>query len=238
MSRSHVEVETGESRGWFETVPALYDVKVLKDASSRPITVFVVDEHVDSGPSLYLKSNDRTRVAGHARDVEEAIREVDRTFDVIVIDVEPIPDAVRKFRKAFPLTKLLVFTMVDDVHSMVRAVHDGAHGFISKATTTRELVRAIEVIYAGGTYFGPHVTRALMEEAARDRMRRNVELTRRELAVLTEVAKGCTSREVADRLHLSTKTVEAHREQIMKKLEIYTTAGLTRYAIANHIIEA
>jgi DNA-binding NarL/FixJ family response regulator len=138
-------------------------------------------------------------------------------------------------------TGLLILSMYDHPEYVLSAVRAGADGYILKSAGPAELREAVRTVAAGKEFFGQGVTHqlgaALRDESARQASRNRLEqLTPREREVLALVADGRTSREIADDFGISPRTVETHRESIMKKLEIRTIAGLTRFALEAGIV--
>jgi DNA-binding NarL/FixJ family response regulator len=125
-----------------------------------------------------------------------------------------------------------------------RVVAVGAAGFLIKQTSAQILAKAIHEVMAGHTFYSPHVSKRLRERAQQpDRngagtAKKATGLTARELEVIQLVAEGQANKQVAAVLNISIKTVEKHRQHLMDKLNIHDTAGLTRYAIAQGIIES
>jgi two-component system nitrate/nitrite response regulator NarL len=119
---------------------------------------------------------------------------------------------------------------------VLEIIRSGASGYVLKDTSTLELVRAIETVHDGGTFFSSKVSQFLLDQyvrkvAAGDE-RSSEELTKREKEVLVLVASGKSNKEIATELNMSTRTVETHREKVMKKLNMHTVAELTQHAIS------
>jgi DNA-binding NarL/FixJ family response regulator len=119
----------------------------------------------------------------------------------------------------------------------VAAIRIGVRGYVVKTQPAEDLIQAIRIVAAGGTYFGPRVSRAVVDAYVSGGMARPEPLTSRERAVLQLVAEGRTSKEIAETLTLSSKTVETYRSRLMEKLEIHEIAGLVRYAIRQGMIQ-
>jgi len=207
--------------------------------NAPPINVFLVDEQplARTGTEVFLSSHDRIRVVGEASSLEEAVRTPPKC-DVVVMDVRPIPEAMRQLRGKLPDAEIVLFTGVTDEKSIRRAVHGGARGFLSKTATGSELARAIELVHSGESYFNGRLSRLDDENRqARTRDKVMATLTPRETEVLKEVAEGRTSKQIALRMGLSVRTVETHRERIMQKVGIHSASGLTRFAIARGVVD-
>jgi two-component system nitrate/nitrite response regulator NarL len=162
--------------------------------------------------------------------------------DVVLLDISMPGDSgldiVGSLRTAVPSARVLMLSVYDQTEYVVQSVRAGAHGYLRKDTTPADLREAIRAVHRGDAFFSPvaarHLTAALREEAAeppRD------PLTGREREVLQGVVRGQTNKEIAGELGISVRTVEAHRDSMMRKLRIHTVAGLTRYAIEHDLYQ-
>lgn len=212
----------------------------MTDATIR---IVIADDHavVREGIRSVLESDEALRVVAEAGSGEEAIAAVEEHEpDVIVLDIT-MPgtsgfDVASTLRNQRPRVGVLILSMHDHPEYVLRAVRAGADGYVLKSAAPTELRRAVRAVARGEQVFGPHVTQqlgaALREEGTRRQSHERLEqLTPREAEVLAAVAAGRTSREIADDLGISHRTVESHRESIMRKLDIRSVAGLTRFAI-------
>jgi DNA-binding NarL/FixJ family response regulator len=120
----------------------------------------------------------------------------------------------------------------------MRIVKAGARGYVLKDTPPEELVQAIETVNAGEAYFSPSVARIALNQyvAESDSNSPLTRLSEREREVLVQIAEGKSNKEIASQLNLGVRTVETHRERIMRKLDIHSVAGLTKFAIANGMV--
>jgi DNA-binding NarL/FixJ family response regulator len=184
-------------------------------------------------------------VIGEANDgleLLEMLREL--TPHLVVLDIS-MPnlrgiEAAREIRSLYPRTKVLILTMHKNKEYLYHAIASGANGYLLKEDSDEELLLAIEMIFKGGTY----VTRKLTGTMAQDLSRAisgkyplaSDSLTRRETEVLKFIVKGKTNAEIADILSISTRTVENHRANIMKKLNVKKTAELVRYAVDHGLV--
>ena len=214
----------------------------------QKIRVLVVDDHtiVRDGICALLALTGDMEVVGEAANGSEALNKVrELEPDVVLMDISmPIMDgleATRRIRRDFPRTKVLVLTQYDDKEYVFPVVEAGAAGFISKTAASSELVKGIRSIYQGDSYLSPSVTRLFVEDyqhgvggqASHDSYE---QLTDRERDVLKLVAEGYTTREIADILVVSSKTVEGHKTNLMAKLGIHNRIGLVKYALRRGII--
>ncbi len=181
-------------------------------------------------------------VVGEATDGHEAVRLAEKLRPhVAVLDIS-MPglngiDAARAIQRSCPDTKTLIVTMHSDDAYVVDALRAGIGGYVLKSQAGADLVTAINQVVQGIVYLSPGISGALANA-----VRSNVDvpedpLTPREREVLQLVAEGMTSKEVSNMLHVSPKTVDAHRASIMRKLDLHDTAGLVRYAIRRGLIE-
>jgi len=141
-------------------------------------------------------------------------------------------------RKENPNLKILVLSMHNDSDYIVRILQSGARGFILKQAPTEELVKAIEMIHSGETYFSQDVARLALNQFVRGPADgpQTSQISAREREVLIAIAEGLSNKEIACRLGVGVRTVETHRERIMRKLNIHSIAGLTKFAIAKGLL--
>lgn len=205
------------------------------------IKVLLVDNHplVIDGLRAILETYDHIEVVGVAGLAHAGLEIARRTKPQVVLMDINMPqlngiDAIELFRDELPDTRLLMLSMHDSREYISTSVLHGASGYILKDVPIDEIIEAINVVAAGGTYFSSGVTDVLMNRPDKDLL----PLTTREQAVLLLLADGKSNRDVAGHLDISVHTVETHRKNIKKKLGIATTAGLTRYAIDNGLIHS
>ncbi|MFZ5623112.1 MAG: response regulator [Gemmatimonadota bacterium] len=212
------------------------------------IRVVVADDHsvVREGIRHILESDPEFNVVAEAANGAEAIRTVrEHRPDVAVLDVS-MPggtglEVAAKLRTESPETRLLFLSMYDNPEYVLEAVRSGASGYLLKDTAATELRSAVRAVHQGEAYFSPAVARRL-SDAVRGEMEQVhrksalASLTGRERDVLIGIAKGLTNKEIAAELGISHRTVETHRESLMRKLGIRTVAGLTRLALEEGLI--
>ena len=211
--------------------------------SAGAVRVLVVDDHavVREGLRHVLTATEGFSVVGEAANATEALGLAETVRpDVVLLDLT-MPgmsglEAAAELRRRAAGARILVFSMHEQDEYVLEAVRGGADGYILKDASPAELRAAIRTVGAGGEYFSPAVARRLTAavrgevatESPRDRLQR---LTPREREVLALVTTGNTNREIAARLGISPRTVESHRESLMKKLALRTVADLTRFAL-------
>jgi DNA-binding NarL/FixJ family response regulator len=202
---------------------------------TTPWRVVLVDDHsvVRAGLRHLLESDASVAVVGEASTAAEGVQRVEELKpDLVVLDVS-MPGAsglavIGRMREVSPESRVLILSMHSDAEYVRESERLGSAGYVLKDDAVAELPDAIAVIRDGGRYMS-----AKLAETAR-----NIELpageqtlTPRERDVLRGIANGQTNKEVASALGISHRTVETHRENVMRKLGIHTVAGLTRYAI-------
>lgn len=213
---------------------------------SAAIRVLVADDHsvVREGLRHVLAGAPGFEVVGEAATAAEALDLAARSApDVIVLDIS-MPGGsglgiVERLRKQQPNARILMLSIHDQREYVVESVRAGAHGYIRKDSSPAELRAAIAAVHREGAWFGPSIARhlgaALRGEDDSDAESGPPGLTPREREVLIRVARGLTNKETAAELGISSRTVEAHRDNLMRKLGIRSVAGLTRYVVEQGI---
>ncbi|MDH0117910.1 response regulator transcription factor (plasmid) [Agrobacterium pusense] len=206
----------------------------------HPIRVLLVDNHplVLDGLKAVLETYEHIEVVGTAASATAGIDAAVATQPHVVLMDINMPqingiDALELFREKQLSFRVLMLSMHDSREYISTSVMYGAAGYILKDVATEEIVAAIETVAAGGTYFSSGVRDVLMEGSSA----RLKELTTREQEVLLLIARGKSNRDAALTLDISERTMETHRKNIKRKLDIATTAGLIRYAVDNGLIK-
>lgn len=215
----------------------------MSEGSKVPIRVVVADDHtiVREGIRQVLDGTEGITVVGEAATGPDAFERAQALVpDVVVLDVsmpgESGLDVAKRLKRALPATRVLMLSVYDNTEFVLEAVRAGADGYLLKDSTPAELRAAIRKVVAGESAFSAAAARQLStalreEEANRERAERVASLTARELDVLRHVVAGRTNKETASALGISHRTVETHRENILKKLGVRSVAELTRLAI-------
>lgn len=217
----------------------------------KRITVLLADDHqmLREGLRKILQSEPDIDIVGEADSGREAVTMVQELHPAVVVMDIAMPllnglEATRQLLNAVPEIKVLILSAHGDDAYIEKAVKLGASGFLLKQTSAHVLVDAIRELDKGNTYFSPSISKRLRQRNPIG-MDRNgqlktggVHLTPREAEVLQMIAEGNANKQTAAELGISIKTVEKHRDHIMQKLDIHDTAGLTRYAIEEGIIES
>jgi two-component system, NarL family, nitrate/nitrite response regulator NarL len=214
---------------------------------TKRIRVLLADDHpvVREGLRSCLADCRQLQFVGEAADGLEAVSKC-RSLrpDLVLMDIN-LPRlsglaATEQLRRESPGVKVLALTAHKTSEYIHRMVTAGARGYVMKDTSPEELLKAIETVYAGGTYFGPGIVTELVQDLACGTHRAPTtaagSLSARERQVLTLIADGLSNKEMGSALGVSVRTVETHRERLMAKLKIRTVAGLTRYALARGLV--
>ncbi len=207
-----------------------------------PIRIVLADDHdlVRLGIVALLADVEGVEVVGEASDGEELIALVERLQpDLAMTDITmPGLDgltAVAQIHSRWPEVRLVVLSMHNTTDFVKRAVANGACGYLMKDSPAEELSLAIRMVMATGSYFSPAVIQQLCEPRE---LTPADQLTDRQIEILSLIADGRSSKEIAAVLGLSSKTVDVHRSRIMQRLEINDVASMTRYAVRNGLVKA
>src|SRR5215470_1650206 len=213
------------------------------------IRVFLTDDHVlfRQGIKTLISSELDMEVVGEASNGADAItRAAEARPDVILMDIGMAGlsafEATRQIKKNRPDTKVLFLTMYDDEDYLVECMEVGAGGYVLKDSPAQQLLSAIRDVHRGGSYLSPRMLSQLVDDfrsrvKSTQRTPRFATLTTREKEILKLLAEGNSVKEIAGGLNLSVKTVEAHKFNLMRKLDIHNKAQLVQYAIQKKIIQ-
>ena len=214
----------------------------------RRIRVVVCDDHAlfREGVKTILNSQPDIEVVGEASDGKEGLEQALRLYpDVVLMDVSmPILkgfDATRRIKKARPDIKVLILTVYDDEDMVARCLDAGAAGYVLKDSPPLQLVYAVQAVNRGQQYMSPRVLTGLVRQylAQPTEFKVGYELlSDREREVLVSLAEGQSLKDIATRLNLSVKTVDAHKVNLMRKLDLHDRSELIRYAIRKGLVEA
>jgi DNA-binding NarL/FixJ family response regulator len=214
----------------------------------RKTAVLLVDDHtiVREGLRALLDGETDVEIVGEAENGQKAIVLAKSLRpDVVVMDIAmPILnglEATRVIKKENPQVKIIVLSMYTDDEFVSQVIRLGASGYLAKQTAAADLRKAIREVMLGNAYFSPSISRMIVERLSRSMIKEQdprpfYALTSREIQILQLITEGLSNKEISLQLEISVKTVEKHREHIMRKLDIHDVAGLTRYAISKGII--
>jgi two-component system, NarL family, response regulator NreC len=211
------------------------------------IRVLIADDHaiVREGICSLLGHRKDIEVVGQAADGKQAIEQATAVLpDVVLMDISmPVMnglEATREIRKSLPGIRILVLSQYESKEYVIPLLRAGAAGYIAKRARANELTDAIRAVYFEGAFLPPNIARAVVEgaAAASGEAARHAMLTEREIEVVRLVADGLSSREIAEHLCLSVRTVDTHRSNILEKIGAHSVAELIKYAIREGIVEA
>jgi DNA-binding NarL/FixJ family response regulator len=214
----------------------------------KPIRILLADDHtvVRKGLRLLLESQPDFQVIADAADGRETVALAERlTPDVVVMDVA-MPglngiEAARQISAKLPHTAIVFLSMHSDEGYVLKALKSGARAYLLKDSAENDLINAVKAVREGKAFFSPAISKMLIEDYMRQMQLRAVEdsydlLTTREREILQLFAEGKNNKDVANMLNLSLYTVETHRSNILKKLNLHSTAELILYAVRKGVI--
>ncbi|WPP51586.1 response regulator [Catalinimonas niigatensis] len=200
------------------------------------IKIMIVDDHqLFRGGMVSLLSNDEDiQVIGEASSSEEMLKILETTQPhVVLIDISMQEmdglEAIRTAKNIYPDIKFIVLTMHAEGQYVVKAVRNGAYGYLLKNADEKELFEAIHTVFSGKKYFKDEISQLMIGNMAMEG-EPHKKLSSRETEILQLVSEGKTTKEIADQLFVSTRTVETHRVNMMKKLKVQNTAELIKKA--------
>ncbi len=236
-----------------------------ENETTRIIRILLADDHdiLRQGLKLLFEVQPDMQVVGEARTGAEAVSQMEESQpDVVIMDISMAEmdglEACRHIRKLYPATQVLILTMHESEEYFLQALRLGAAGYLIKRAAPSELSTAVRTLAHGDAYLYPglakalvrayvstqkeedHITRQTIPHGTKSSKLAHVldVLTPREVEVLTLVAEGHTNQEIADRLVLSIKTVQAHRANVMEKLGLHDVTHLVRFAIYYGLIDS
>ena len=209
----------------------------------KRIQVLLADDHalVRAGIRALLERNSQVEVVGEAGDGLEALELISKLApDVVLLDLT-MPglsgfEVLKETRERFPDVNTIVLSVHDSEEYAFHAFESGAAGYLPKSAASAELVVAIEQVLSGEKYLSPTIAPDVPFEFPAATDESIPELTPRQIEVLTLVARGLSTKDIARTLNISIKTVETHRSQLMQRLNIHDVAGLVRYSIKKGLV--
>lgn len=220
----------------------------MNPGAPKKIKVLICDDHAlfREGVKSVLSAQPDIEVVGEAADGKEAVDQAIRLYPHVVLMDIAMPvlkgfDAVRRIKKVRPDIKVLILTVYDDEDLVARCLDAGAAGYVLKDSPPLQLVYAIQTVQRGQQFLSPKVltgvVRQFISQPADFKAGYEL-LSDREREILVLLAEGQSLKDIAARLNLSVKTVDAHKVNLMRKLDLHDRSELIRYAIRKHLVEA
>ncbi|WP_234567264.1 response regulator transcription factor [Rhodohalobacter sp. 614A] len=213
------------------------------------VKIALADDHkiVRDGIKTMLESQPEIDVVAEASDGKEILQKVEENLiDLVIMDINmPEMDgitAAKVLKDKHPNVKVLALTMSNDDLHVRQMIQAGASGYIMKSAGRKELKNAIETIMSGKHYFSDEATHSIMMDLVRGKGKSTspeaVHITDRELEILELIVEEYTNQEIADKLFISSRTVDAHRRNLLQKTGSRNTAGLVKYAFQHNLISS
>ena len=209
-------------------------------------SILIADDHgiVREGLRRILDAEQDLSVCGEAADGREVLEQVEKLKpDCVVLDIS-MPrlgglETLERIRRKFPRTRVVLLSVHGDPPFVQSALNLGADGYVLKNGRASEVISAVRAVLGGGNYFSPPVAKEIVEQFRQPREASEPFslLSSREREVLQLIAEGLSAKEVAGELKISTKTVEAHRTSLMRKVGVRKATELVRYAVKHGLIE-
>jgi DNA-binding NarL/FixJ family response regulator len=214
------------------------------------IKIILVDDHllVRTGIANLLSGEPGFEIIGEAADAREFFELLKQNQpDIAILDIA-LPgmsgiDITKKLHNDFPGIRILILSMHTSEEFIFNAINSGARGYLPKNTSRKELVEAVYAIQRGEEYFAESISNVILKSYIKkvksnshDEENNENLLSKREIEVLKLFAEGMTNQEIADKLFISIRTVESHKNHIMARLELKTTVDLVKFAIRNNIV--
>jgi len=212
-------------------------------------TVFIVEDHqlFREGLKSMLESRNDIEIVGEAEDGLDAVRKIPKIQpDLVLLDLS-MPkmsgiSVIKEIKRELPETRILALTIHESDQYVLEAFEAGTDGYCIKESSRQELMVAIDSMFEGKTYISPGIADQVVEGYLTGRKRLKVDsrwdtVTQREKEVLKLLSEGYTNKDIADFLHISVKTVEKHRSNLIGKLDLHNVAQLTAFAMEKGLIE-
>lgn len=212
--------------------------------------IILVDDHqlVRDGIKSLISTANNIEIVGEASSAKELFELLDRSkANLIILDIS-LPDMsgieiTKKISREYPELKVMIISMHANEEFVFNAIKAGAKGYLPKNTTRKEILDAIYTIHKGEEYFSEQISDLILKSYIKKAQQgakageQNEMLSARETEILKMVAEGIPNQEIADKLFISIRTVESHKNHIMQKLGLKSMVDLVKYAIRNKIIE-
>ncbi len=211
---------------------------------SKRTRIVIVDDHplVLAGLARILSVSDELEVVATATSGLQALQQLKALqVDVLMTDLD-MPkmsglELVKQARELFPELHVLVLSVHNDPTLIKALMQAGANGFVVKTAPGEEILRAVQSVAQGTPFYSADVTDALLRQHTETNVQSGPKLSERELEVLQLVASGYSTKEISEKLFISVRTVETHRLNMMKKLDVKNVAGLIRYGLKHGLVD-
>jgi len=210
----------------------------------QKVKLFIADDHqmfID-GLKALLKDTHWIEIIGEANNGKEVIEKIEEIQpDVLLLDVG-MPelngiDTTKIIHEKYPAIKIIALTMYDDQYRVSKMMKAGVQGYLLKNTTKHELLEAIDTVQLGEQYIHENLKRFTLTNHKTEEQPLISKLTKREIEIIQLILKSATNKEIADKLFLSELTINTHRKNAMRKLELKNTASLVQFALENNLHE-
>ena len=212
------------------------------------IEILIADDHrvFREGIASLLAEETHLKIIGEAGSGQEVLQYLQMAQpDVILMDISMENgngiETTKIIKNQYPEIKILVLSMHDESDYIIRVLDAGADSYILKDAGSDELIKAIEIVHSGDTYYSQevsqHIIQYLKGKRTSNSNKKGVPISKREYEILKLIAEENSNAEIADQLFISVRTVETHKRNIIEKLEVKNTVGLVKYALKHGIIE-
>lgn len=213
------------------------------------VNILIADDHevIHNGIRDILRTFTNYKIIGNAYDGEEAItKAIELKPDIIFMDIS-MPklngiEAIKVIAKKLNTTKILALTQHEENEYILQILKAGGNGYLLKNSKKEEFIEAIQTVLEGKRYLSPKLSERMINNVLEQvsggdtKSEGEVHLTRREIEIIQKIADDKSNLEIADELHLSVRTVETHRRNLMQKLKVNSVVALLKYATQNNII--
>lgn len=215
----------------------------------KKIKIALVDDHklIRAGMRVLLEQTDDFKIVIEAANGEELLNKLPKIrTDVILLDIDmPVLDGIETtkiLQEKFPRIKIIMLSLHDEDRFIIHLMELGASGYLLKDAEPEEVEKAIRSVNGGERYFNDTVNKVMFRKATNKTVRNSkvfnqkVDLTEREISILSLICEGMTNAQIAEEINLSQRTIEGYRLKMLNKLEVKNTAGLVAYAIKNYLV--
>lgn len=212
--------------------------------SSVQQRLLLVDDHqlvVDGIREIFLK-DDAFQIVGTANNGQEALRFLENIpVDLVITDID-MPqmgglELTQHIRKSGINCRVIIITMHNEKSLVRKILAIGADGFLLKSASSDEMLMAAHAVLKGNRYISSEITEIVMQTSSDKHNLQEIEFSKRELEILQLITEGFTNKEIGEKVHISHRTVDKHRANMMQKIEARNVAELVRYAMKNELID-